>query len=105
MMNKIRKGDTVRVVAGNDKGKEGQVLRVLREENRVIVKGVQMITRHLRPSAKHREGGIVQQEGTIHLSNVLLVCPECDRPTRVGFQRAETGEKLRRCKQCGKTFD
>jgi large subunit ribosomal protein L24 len=104
-MNKIRKGDTVRVITGNDRGRVGTVLQVFPEEHRIIVKGVQMITRHLRPSAKHREGGIVQQEGTLALSNVLLVCPECDRPTRVGFVIAEAGEKLRQCKQCKKTFD
>lgn len=104
-MHKIRKGDTVRIIAGNDRGKEGEVLQVLPKEHRIIVKGVHMITRHLRPSAKHREGGIVQQEGTLALSNVLLICPECDRPTRVGFAITETGEKLRQCKKCGKMFD
>ncbi len=104
-MQKIRKGDTVRVIAGNDKGKEGEVLQVFPKERRIIVKGVRMITRHLRPSAKHREGGIVQQEGPLSISNVLLVCPECDRPTRVGFVISESGEKLRQCKQCKKTFD
>lgn len=104
-MQKIRKGDTVKVISGNDRGRVGTVLQVLPKERRIIVKGVQMITRHLRPSAKHREGGIVQQEGTLALSDVLLVCPECDRPTRVGFVIAESGEKLRQCKQCKKTFD
>lgn len=104
-MQKIRKGDMVRVIAGNDRGKEGEVLQVLPKEHRIIVKGVRMITRHLRPSAKHREGGIVQQEGPIDISNVLLICPECDRPTRVSFVITETGEKLRQCKQCKKTFD
>lgn len=104
-MNKIRKGDTVRVITGNDRGRVGTVLQVFPKEHRIVVKGVQMITRHLRPSAKHREGGIVQQEGTLALSNVLLVCPECDRPTRVGFVITEAGEKLRQCKQCKKTFD
>lgn len=104
-MHKIRKGDTVRVITGNDRGRVGTVLQVFPKEHRIVVKGVQMITRHLRPSAKHREGGIVQQEGTLALSNVLLVCPECDRPTRVGFVVTEAGEKLRQCKQCKKTFD
>lgn len=104
-MQKIRKGDTVKVISGNDRGQVGTVLQVLPKERRIIVKGVQMITRHLRPSAKHREGGIVQQEGTLALSNVLLICPECDRPTRVGFVVSESGEKLRQCKQCKKTFD
>jgi large subunit ribosomal protein L24 len=104
-MQKIRKGDTVKVISGNDRGRVGTVLQVLPKERRIIVKGVSMITRHLRPSAKHREGGIVQQEGTLALSDVLLVCPECDRPTRVGFVLSESGEKLRQCKQCKKTFD
>ena len=104
-MQKIRKGDTVKVISGNDRGRVGTVLQVLPKERRIIVKGVSMITRHLRPSAKHREGGIVQQEGTLALSGVLLVCPECDRPTRVGFVLSESGEKLRQCKQCKKTFD
>lgn len=104
-MQKIRKGDTVKVISGNDRGRVGTVLQVLPKERRIIVKGVQMITRHLRPSAKHREGGIVQQEGTLALSHVLLICPECDRPTRVGFVISESGEKLRQCKQCKKTFD
>ncbi len=104
-MHKIRKGDTVRVITGNDRGRVGTVLQVFPKEHRIVVKGVQMITRHLRPSSKHREGGIVQQEGTLALSNVLLVCPECDRPTRVGFVITEAGEKLRQCKQCKKTFD
>ncbi len=104
-MQKIRKGDIVRVIAGNDKGKEGEVLQVLPKERRIIVKGVRMITRHLRPSPKHREGGIIQQEGPLAISSVLLVCPECDRPTRVGFVISESGEKLRQCKQCKKTFD
>ncbi len=104
-MQKIRKGDTVKVIKGNDRGRVGTVLQVFPKERRIIVKGVAMITRHLRPSAKHREGGIVQQEGTVALSNVLLICPECDRPTRVGFVISESGEKLRQCKQCRKTFD
>ncbi len=104
-MQKIRKGDTVKVISGNDRGRVGTVLKVFPKERRIIVKGVQMITRHLRPSAKHREGGIVQQEGTLSISNVLLICPECDRPTRVGFVISESGEKLRQCKQCKKTFD
>jgi large subunit ribosomal protein L24 len=104
-MHKIRKGDTVRVITGNDRGRVGTVLQVFPKEHRIVVKGVQMITRHLRPSAKHREGGIVQQEGALAINNVLLVCPECDRPTRVGFVVTEAGEKLRQCKQCKKTFD
>ncbi len=101
---KIRKEDIVKVIAGNDRGKEGEVLKVLPEENKIIVKGVNMQTRHQRPTARQREGGIIEREGPIDISNVLLVCPECDRPTRVGFKITDN-EKLRVCKQCGATFD
>lgn len=103
-MRKIRKEDIVRVITGNDRGKEGEVLKVLPKEHKIIVKGVNMLTRHQRPTARQREGGIIEREGPIHMSNVLLICPECDRPTRVGFKLTE-GEKLRACKQCGATFD
>ncbi len=101
---KIRKGDTVYVMSGNDKGKTGEVAMVYREKNRAIVKGIAMTTRHQRPTARNREGGILVREGTVSISNLLLVCKECDKPTRVGFEVAESGEKVRKCKQCGKTF-
>ncbi|HED04781.1 MAG TPA: 50S ribosomal protein L24 [Candidatus Fraserbacteria bacterium] len=104
-MKKIRKGDKVKVIAGNDRGREGDVMRVYPNIERIIVKGVGIITRHQRPTQRQREGGIIEREGTIPLSNVLLICPECDRPTRVGFTVLETGEKLRLCKQCGQSFD
>lgn len=104
-MLKVKKGDVVKVIAGNDRGKRGEVLKVLREQERLIVKGVNIITRHQRPTARQREGGIIEREGTIHLSNVLVICPSCDRPTRVGFQVSEAGEKMRVCKQCHGTFE
>lgn len=101
---KIHRGDMVKVIAGNDRGKEGEVLQVFPKESRIIVKGVRMVTRHQRPTARQREGGIIEREGKIHVSNVLLICPECDRPTRVGFKSDEGGEKLRVCRQCGEAF-
>jgi len=103
-MRKLRKGDLVKVVAGGDRGKVGEVLHVFPEEDRIIVKGVNMVKRHRRPSARQREGGIIEQEEKIHISNVLVICPECDTPTRVGFELSPEGEKLRKCKQCGRTF-
>jgi large subunit ribosomal protein L24 len=102
---KVRKGDVVKVIAGNDRGKRGEVMRVLREQQRLIVKGVHIMTRHQRPTARQREGGIIEREGTIHISNVLVICPVCDRPTRIGFTASESGEKLRICKQCQGTFE
>lgn len=103
-MRKIRKGDKVKVISGNDRGREGEVVRVYSRTQRIIVKGVGMITKHQRPTQRQREGGIIEREGTIPISNVLVICPECDRPTRVGFIIEETGEKLRLCKQCQRSF-
>lgn len=104
-MLKVKKGDVVKVISGNDRGKRGEVMKVLRESERLIVKGVNIITRHQRPTARQREGGIIEREGTINISNVLVICPACDRPTRIGFRLSETGEKLRVCKQCQETFE
>ena len=103
-MHKIRKGDRVQVVAGNDRGRIGRVLTVIPEKNRIIVENVNMITKHQRATQSLRQPGIVQREGTIHMSNVLPICPECDEPTRVGFTEVE-GRKMRICKQCGEIFE
>ena len=102
-MRTVRRGDRVKVVAGNDRGKIGKVLVVYPERNRVIVENVHMITKHQRPTQTLREPGIIKREGTIHISNVLPICPECGLPTRVGFTMVE-GEKMRLCKQCGEAF-
>jgi len=102
-MRKVRKGDRVKVIAGNDRGKIGKVMVVYPEQNRIIVENVHMITKHQRATQTLREPGIIKREGTIHISNVLPLCPECGAPTRVEFAVVE-GEKMRRCKQCGETF-
>jgi len=102
-MRKVRKGDRVKVIAGNDRGKIGRVLTVYPEWNRIIVENVRMITKHQRPTQALREPGIIKREGTIHASNVLPICPECGLPTRVGFAIVEE-EKMRQCKQCGEVF-
>lgn len=102
-MRKVRKGDRVKVLSGNDRGKEGKILVVYPDKQRIIVEKVHMITKHQRPTQNLREPGIIKREGTIHISNALLICPECGIPSRVGFQIVN-GEKMRRCKQCGETF-
>ena len=102
-MRKVHKGDRVKVIAGNDRGKVGRVLTVYPEQDRIIVENVRMITKHQRPTQTLREPGIIKREGTIHSSNVLPLCPECGLPTRVGFAIVE-GEKMRQCKQCGEVF-
>ena len=103
-MRKIKKGDRVQVLAGNDRGKIGRVLAVYPERDRAIVENVHMITKHQRATQNLRQPGIVQREGTINLSNLLPICPECDEPTRVGFAEVD-GKKMRRCKQCGENFE
>jgi large subunit ribosomal protein L24 len=92
------------VIAGNDRGKIGKVLAVYPEKNRIIVENVNMITKHQRATQSMRQPGIVQREGTIHVSDVLPVCPECDAPTRVGHTVVE-GRKMRCCRKCGEIFE
>ena len=103
-MSKVRKGDRVQVISGNDRGKIGRVLAVYPERSRIIVENVNMITKHQRATQSMRQPGIVQREGTIHISAVLPICPECDEPTRVGFTEVE-GRKMRLCKKCKETFE
>ena len=97
---RIKKGDTVYVNAGNDKGKTGKVLSVIPAEDRLIVEGVNMVSKHTKPNAKQPQGGIVKQEAGIHISNVQLLDPKSGAPTRVGF-RIEDGKKVRYAKKSG----
>ncbi|GAB4261739.1 50S ribosomal protein L24 [Deferrisoma sp.] len=101
---KIKRDDMVEVIAGNDRGKRGKVLRVLRERDRALVERVNVVKRHMKPSATS-QGGILEKEAPIHLSNLALVCEKCDRPVRVGFRMLEDGRKVRACKRCGEVFD
>jgi large subunit ribosomal protein L24 len=101
----VRKGDTVMVVAGKERGKRGKVLRVIPEKSRVIVEKVNMIKRHQRPTQKLRQGGIIEREGPIHLSNVMLVDPRGDRPTRVGVRMLADGKKVRVARKSGEIID
>jgi large subunit ribosomal protein L24 len=100
----IRKGDKVHVIAGKDKGKDGKVLRAYPFKERVTVEGVSMIKKATRPSSKNQQGGIMTIEGTIHVSNVMLICPNCAQPTRVG-KRRDGGSRVRVCKKCGRDID
>ena len=103
MAAKIKKGDKVVVISGSDKGKTGEVLKVLPDENRVIVQGVKMIKRHTRPSAMN-QGGIVEKEATIHVSNVAHIDPKSDKPTRIGFKTLD-GRKVRFARKSGEVLD
>jgi large subunit ribosomal protein L24 len=100
----VKAGDRVKVIAGKDKGKEGKVLRVHPETRRVIVERVNMMKKHQRPTNKRPQGGIIELEAPIHVSNVMLVCPSCSQPTRTGRVR-EDGARIRTCKKCGNRID
>ena len=99
----IKKGDTVKVIAGNDKGKSGKVLEVLRDKNKAIVEGVRIITKHQKPSAGKPEGGLKKLEAPIHISNLMLIDPASGKPTRVGRKLDENG-KLQRYAKTTKEF-
>ncbi|MCD6531659.1 50S ribosomal protein L24 [bacterium] len=99
-MAKIKKGDLVEVIAGNDRGVRGKVLKVFPRENRIIVEGVHFVKRHVRPTQRDPQGGIQEREAPIHISNVMLVCPNCGHPTRVGFKFMEDGTRVRVCRKC-----
>ena len=103
---RIKKNDEVLVIKGRDRGSKGRVLRVLPQTRSAIVERVNMIKRHTRPNPQRQiQGGILEREGPIRLSNVKLICPECGKPTRVGRKRLEDGSGARVCKQCGATFN
>jgi large subunit ribosomal protein L24 len=102
---KIRKNDTVITRTGKDKGKSGKVRRVLPKENRVVVEGLNMIKRHSRTRGGARQGGIIDLEATLDVSNVMLVCNKCGKPTRVVFRFLDDGRKVRICHSCGEVID
>ncbi|MGH7307267.1 MAG: 50S ribosomal protein L24 [Candidatus Rokuibacteriota bacterium] len=101
----VRRGDVVAVIAGKERGKRGKVMRVLRDTGRVVVEKVNMVKRHQRPTQKLRQGGIIEREGALALSNVLLVCGRCDKPARSGVSILADGRRLRVCKRCGEPMD
>jgi len=109
---KIRKDDNVQVIAGKDAGKTGKVIRVLPEENRVIVDKLNMIKRHTKPRPAPRAsgqqvipGGVIEREAPLHISNVQLICPACGKPSRVGYRINSDGNKVRVCRACDKDVD
>ena len=101
---KIKKGDKVVAIAGKDKGKTGEVVRVLRKEDRLLVQGINMVRRHQRPSQLN-PGGIIDKEAPIHISNVAHIDPTTDLPTRVGYKTIEGDRKVRFAKRSGETID
>ncbi len=98
----IKKGDTVMIITGEEAGKKGKVLKVLPEENKIVVEGRNKVTKHQKPRNQKDTGGIVEREAAINASNVMVVCPKCGKPVRTGIKLVDTKDKkVRICKKCG----
>ena len=100
----VKTGDNVMVISGKDKGKTGKVLQTSPKEGKVIVEGLNMVTKHVKPRRVGEAGGIVQAEGALYASKVQVVCPHCGKPTRVGHKVLKDGSKERVCKKCGEAL-
>jgi large subunit ribosomal protein L24 len=106
LLTPIRKNDTVIVTTGKDRGKRGRVLKVLPEKNRLVIEGVNFISRHTRPNpSKNIKGGIMKREAPLHASNVQIICPECSARTRIGRRTLGDGRKVRVCRKCEGVVD
>lgn len=105
MAARIRKGDQVQIISGDEKGRRGEVMRVLPKEGRAIVQGLRLVSRHQKPRGVGQPGGIVEQEAPVHISKLALVDPKTDQPTRVGFRRSEDGRKIRFARKSGEVID
>lgn len=102
---KIKKDDRVKVIAGKDKDKIGKVIQIIRKKNRVLVENINKIKRHSKPSPSSGQGGIIEKEASIDLSNVMLMCSKCVMPVRIKVQKLEDGKKVRVCKKCNEMID
>lgn len=104
-MMKIKTGDEVVAISGKDRGRRGRVLRVFPREMKAIVEGINRLKKHVRPTPQNPQAGIVEIFGKVHLSKLMLVCPKCGKPTRVGIKILEDGRKSRYCKKCEELID
>lgn len=105
MAARVKRNDTVEVIAGKDRGRRGSVRQVMAKQDRVIVTGINMVKKHRRSQNPTMPSEILDLEAPLHLSNVMLVCPSCDSATRVGFDTLDSGGKTRVCKRCGVAID
>ncbi len=96
----IKKNDTVIVITGKEKGKRGRVISVNPSKHRVLIEGINIIKRHMKPSKKYSQGGIIEKEAPLHISNVMLLCPKCGKPTRISNTILADGKKMRTCTKC-----
>ncbi len=102
---RVKKDDKVIVIAGKEKGKIGTVLKVDSEKGRAVVEKVNVVKKHARPGPQTAQGGIIEKEGPLNISNLMIVCNKCAEPTRIGMRRLEDGAKVRVCKKCGEPMD
>lgn len=102
---KLKKSDTVMIIAGRERGKTGKVLRVVGDRGQVLVERLNTVKRHMKPRGMQSPGGIVEKEAPIHLSNVMVMCDRCNAPVRVGVRRLEDGQRTRVCRRCGDVVD
>jgi len=100
----LRRNDQVEVTTGKDKGRVGKILKIS-SEDRVLVEKVNMVKRHTKPNMANQQGGIIEKEAPIHISNVMLICPKCSKTVRIGKKFLEDGSKVRVCKKCGESVD
>lgn len=105
MSLRIKKGDNVIVLSGKDRDKRGRVISVLTKKDRIIVEGVNIVKKHQKPIRKYPQGGIIEKENSIPICKVMLICPKCDKPTRIGANILEDGKKVRVCKKCKEVID
>jgi large subunit ribosomal protein L24 len=101
----IKKGDTAIILTGKNKGKQGRVLSVLPKKQRVIIEGLNIIKKHMKPNKQYTQGGIIEREAPIHISNVMVVCPKCNKPTRIANAILDNDKKQRKCKKCNEVID
>jgi large subunit ribosomal protein L24 len=101
----IKKNDTVLVITGKEKGKRGRVLSFYPSKGRLLIEKINMIKKHMKPTRKYTQGGIIEKETPLHASNVMLVCPKCNKPTRISKTSLQDGRKVRMCKKCREVMD
>ncbi len=101
----IKKNDLIMVTQGREKGKSGRVLRVFPEKEKVLIEKINFVKRHSRPHGQQRQGGIIEKEAPLAISNVMLLCEKCNKPVRIGHRSIEGGKKTRFCRKCGEIFD
>ncbi|MBM4137115.1 MAG: 50S ribosomal protein L24 [Nitrospira sp.] len=101
----IKKNDSVLVTTGREKGKKGRVISVHPDKESLLVERLNMVKKHMKPTRKYAQGGIIEKEAPIHLSNVMLMCPKCNKPTKIGSTILSDGKKARQCKKCMEVID